>query len=326
MTFPSNYENFIRPNLVSRIQNRSIHYDTSILVEPTANYLSNASMFGKNLRTVSPKNKEMLSIIPVGEIQGLEGKLAQLSSKYPNLEAHVYVYDFESAAKASFNGEKPAPVASAVKIPILFEFFRKIDKSNGALSINQNVLFEEYQKTSGSGHMQYNGTNREYSFDRIAELMITQSDNSATNIILDYIGGKEALNSAFRRWGLNNSIMGNWLPDLNGTNQMSAKDLATVLYNYDNPKFLSTSSREYIRKYMSNLPTHKLIRAGIPENALLLHKTGDIKSSLIDAGIIYLPNGHKYILSVIVKRPSNDPGARNLIEDISKTVYETINR
>ena len=293
-------------------------------MDPTANYLYNANVFGQNVRANYPKTKEMLSIVPVGEINGLSSKIGALNNKYQNLKAHVFVYDFQKGNMSSFNGETPAPVASAIKIPILFEFFRQSDKNKEHLSVGEQILFEDYQKTSGSGHMQYNGTNVTYTFDKILELMITQSDNSATNIVLDYIGGKEGMNSALRRWGLNTSRMGNWLPDLNGTNQMSARDLATILYNYDNPKFLSTSSREHIRYYMSNLPTQKLIKAGIPENATLLHKTGDIKSALADAGIIYLPNGRKYILSIIVERPSNDPRARNLIEEISKTVYESI--
>jgi beta-lactamase class A len=44
---------------------------------------------------------------------------------------------------------------------------------------------------------------------------------------------------------------------------------------------------------------------------------------LADAGAIDMPNGKRYLLAVIVKRPAegyND--AANLIRDVSETVYQ----
>ena len=95
--------------------------------------------------------------------------------------------------------------------------------------------------------------------------MIQESDNSATNMLLDEIGGMEALNAASRKWGLHSTQMTTWLPDLKGTNTISAKDMATLLYNIDNPKFLNSNSKYAIQQYMSNVHNTTLIKAGLPK-------------------------------------------------------------
>jgi beta-lactamase class A len=158
----------------------------------------------------------------------------------------------------------------------------------------------------------------------MADLMITESDNSATNLLLDYIGGQDALNRAFRNWGLKSSQISNWLPDLEGTNKMSAKDLSTILYNLDNPLFLSTKSREYIKDYMSHVKTDTLLPQGLEEGSIIYHKTGDIGTFVGDSGVIYTKSGKKYIATVIVQRNYNDHRAKEYIQNISKTIYNHI--
>ena len=74
--------------------------------------------------------------------------------------------------------------------------------------------------------------------------MITESDNSATNMIMAKLGSMEDINSGIRQWGLGHTRVNTWLPDMGGTNYTTAEDLARMLYNLDNPNFLSVSSRE----------------------------------------------------------------------------------
>ena len=75
---------------------------------------------------------------------------------------------------------------------------------------------------------------------------------------------------------------------------------------------------------MSHVENRTLIKSQLPNDAVLMHKTGDIGKMLGDAGIIYTSNGKKYILSVMVKRPHNDYGARDLIQKVSKAAYQRL--
>jgi beta-lactamase class A len=60
----------------------------------------------------------------------------------------------------------------------------------------------------------------------------------------------------------------------------------------------------------------------LDKDAVISHKTGDIGSSLGDAGLIDMPNGKRYVAAVMVKRPHNDPQARELIQKISREIYQ----
>ena len=152
--------------------------------------------------------------------------------------------------------------------------------------------------------------------------MIQDSDNSATNMIMSKVGSMIGVNRAIRNWGLKDTHVETWLPDLTGTNYTTAKDLTTMLYNLDNPSFLNISSREYIVDYMSHVKNDRLIPQGLGKGATFLHKTGDIGSMLGDAGIVYMPNGKKYIIVIMAKRPYNSPLGKQFIQQASKLIYE----
>ncbi|MGB3790842.1 MAG: serine hydrolase, partial [Phormidesmis sp.] len=72
-------------------------------------------------------------------------------------------------------------------------------------------------------------------------------------------------------------------------------------------------------------PTYSkgLIPANLEERgALTYNKTGDIGSILGDVALVDLPNGKRYVLSVIVQRPDNDGRARELIRRVSSRTYQ----
>ncbi|MEI6064206.1 MAG: serine hydrolase, partial [Pseudanabaena sp. ELA748] len=65
-----------------------------------------------------------------------------------------------------------------------------------------------------------------------------------------------------------------------------------------------------------------LLPKGIGDDARIIHKTGDIRSAVGDAGIIDMPNGKRYAIAVMVKRPDNDQRANELIRQISRATYD----
>ena len=132
------------------------------------------------------------------------------------------------------------------------------------------------------------------------------------------------ITSALREWGLKHTYVQTWLPDLGGTNHSTARDMAQILYNIDNPKFLSNSSREKIFDYMGHVHNNRLIAAGLPAGATFLHKTGDIGKMLGDAGIVYAPNGKKYIVVIFANRPHNSPLGKEFIVKASQVIYNNM--
>jgi len=59
--------------------------------------------------------------------------------------------------------------------------------------------------------------------------MIRVSDNSATNLLIQRLGGMPSLNRRFTALGLTATVLNNWLPDLKGTNTTSEGIGATGL-------------------------------------------------------------------------------------------------
>lgn len=324
---PFSFTHYFEPMFLNRVLNKSIRVNAATMVSPTRNYLSNSHFRGMNL--IVPRSsvghKKMSSIVINGKNLALEGELKALAAKYPQLSPSVFVWDYSSGKSVEINADKPAPVASIIKIPILIELFRQIEVSQargGKLRIDNQVVLDEIYKTSGSGELQYGKFGFRTSLNNMANLMITTSDNTATNLILDQIGGKDGLNRAFREWGIKSSTIGDWLPDLAGQNKMSARDVSTILYNLDSPSFLGARSKEYIKEYMGNVKNVNLLKAGLGKDATIYHKTGDIGTMLGDAGIVYSENGKKYIVTILVRRSHNDYSAKDFIQEASRLIYK----
>ncbi len=327
---PSLYSEYFEPLVLDHILNRNLKFDVSNKVNPHLNYVNNAELFRQNL-IVEPSmvSSEVVSMVVGGQLSTTEKMLNDLFKKYPRLHPSVYVWEYSTAKEVNINADRPTSAASIIKLPILFELFRKIDRSekNGTseTSLSKKLLYNEINKTSGSGKLQYMPVNRYLTVDYLAKIMITQSDNSATNMLIEEIGGKAALNSSMRSLGMSEITLQNRLPDLEGTNKITAKQIATLLYNIDNPRFLSQKSKITIKEYMANVENRSLLQAGLPPEAILIHKTGDIGKMLGDAGIVYAQNGRKYIVVILVERPHNDYSARDLIQQASKIIYNNIN-
>lgn len=299
---------------------KNIKVDSHQLVFPTSNYISNHWFLGtRTFEYARVKKPEMEELIEGNELTGLESQLKNIEAAYPAIHSSIYVWDYNSGDYVDINADEIFPTASIIKLPVLAQLFRSIEKNQ--FTLDEKIPLTEYFRTEGSGSLQFKAANSEYSIDDLARIMITESDNSATNMLMARMGSMTDVNSAIRRWGLKHTYVQNWLPDLTGTNHSTARDLSRILYNIDNPKFLSNSSREKIFDYMGHVHNNRLIAAGLPEGAEFLHKTGDIGKMLGDAGIVYTNNGKKYIVVILVNRPHNSPLGKDFIVKASETIY-----
>lgn len=302
---------------------KEVRADYHKLLFPTSDYISNHWFMGqRSLESPETKKPQMTSLVEGSRLSGLESQLNNLSAMYPSIHPSIYVWDYETGNYADINADEIFPTASIIKLPVLVELFRSIEKNQ--LTIYDEMPLTEYYRTEGSGSLQFKAENSKYSIDTLARMMITESDNSATNMLMARLGSMTDINSAIREWGLKHTYVQTWLPDLGGTNRSTARDMAEILYNIDNPQFLSTSSREKIFDYMGHVHNNRLIAAGLPAGATFLHKTGDIGKMLGDAGIVFAPNGKKYIVVIFAHRPHNSPLGKDFIVKASEIIYNNM--
>ena len=72
---------------------------------------------------------------------------------------------------------------------------------------------------------------------------------------------------------------------------------------------------------MSHVKNDRLIPAGLGDGAEIMHKTGDIGKMLGDAGVVYAPNGKKYIVVILANRPYNSSKGKEFIVEASGMIY-----
>lgn len=311
-------------NMAVKKWSKPVAADMYSIANPVTNYLCN-DMFKNRLLltpTIQKTHSEVTTMYHTNEMSGLKSQLEGLMAQYPMIKPAIYVWEYENGKFVDINGDSLYSAASIIKLPVLIRLFKSIEAKQ--MTIYDDMLLTDYYQSPGSGNLQYAQTGRKYSLDQLAKTMIQDSDNTSTNMIMAKLGGMDDINAGLRDWGISKTYVRTWLPDLTGTNKTTAKDMAKLLYNLDNPGFLNINSREYIIDYMSHVKNNRLIAAGLGDGALFVHKTGDIGTMLGDAGIVYAQNGKKYIVVILANRPHNAPQGKDFIVKASSLIYKAI--
>ncbi len=307
---------------LNKLHNSKIKVKAENFVNSASLMFANTNFMGKNFVSSVNFNKPQMAQLKLNrEMTTLKNNLQYVINQYPNLKAGIFIWDYQTNNYVSINSDIQVSAASIIKVPILVQMFKRIE--SGDLDLYEKFKMTSYYRTGGSGYLQYRPEGAVFEMNDLANYMIRTSDNTATNMILSAIGGTEEMNNALRNWGFSKTYIKTWLPDLYGTNVTTPRDMATILYNSDNPDFLSLENRSRIVEIMSKVKNTSLLKQGIPDSATLVHKTGDIGEMLGDVGIVTLPNGRRYIITVMVKRRWNDYSARTLINSVSSTVYNS---
>lgn len=319
---PYGYDRISKP-LLFGAPYKEVKVDYNEILNPINDYLSNDLFLGTRLLSgAATKKPEMTTLYQTQKMPIVEAKLTNLMSQYKTIDPSVFVWDYDTGKYVDIKASEPYAAASIIKIPILIRLFKSIEANQ--LTIYDEMTLTPYYKAEGSGDLQTKPLGSKYTIDQLARAMITKSDNSATNMIISAVGSMTDVNAGLRSWGLSHTRLNNWLPDIEGTNYTTAHDLATMLYNLDNPGFLNINSREYIIDYMSHVENNRLVQAGLGKDALFVHKTGDIGKMLGDAGIVFTPTGKKYIIAILANRPYNSPLGKDFIQKASNIVYTSI--
>ncbi|MGI0487738.1 serine hydrolase [Pantanalinema rosaneae CENA516] len=258
------------------------------------------------------------------EIAALKTAVQPVIQQNPQFNLGAYLQDLDDNSYLDISGSTTFAAASTIKVPVLVAFFQDVDA--GKIRLDEKLTLRKELIGQGSGDMQYHPLGTQYTALEVARQMIIISDNTATNLLIARLGGQEVLNDRFRSWGLMATEIKNLLPDLEGTNTTSPKDLAAVMVRVSQGELISLRSRDRMLEIMRQTVNNSLLPQGLGEGATISHKTGDIKSVLGDVGLIDLPNGKRYAIGVVVKRPDNNYQAAEIIRQVSRAAYQHFNR
>lgn len=258
------------------------------------------------------------------EILPLKSSVENLLAKNTKLTPGIFLVDLDNGNYVDFNAANSFPAASTIKMHILVAFFQNID--DGKIRLYEQLKMEKGMIVGGSGNMRLQKPGNKFTALEVATNMMITSDNTATNMLIQRMGGMDVLNQRFRSWGLSTTTINNLLPDLKGTNVTSPKELGELMVMVSKGNLVTMRSRDRIMDIMRRNTRNNLLPAGLSKGATIAHKTGDIGSMLADAGLIDLPTGKRYLAVVMVQRPYNDPSAETLIKSVSRIACQQFSR
>lgn len=247
----------------------------------------------------------------------------------------VYIEDFRGTKGFTYNEGLVFPSASIIKLPILIELFLR--NFAGELSLDQKINLTEDDLVGGAGILQYL-SNRQFTLRDLAILMIIQSDNTATNLLVDFLG-VDQINQTIQNLGLQDTYLSGKLmviphpyPRVSST---TPQDMAYLLRLLGEGKIhswlLCQRVLEIMKKQMLNDIIPKYISLGWTEETVgkpsplaIAHKTGAISGVIHDVGIIYNP-GRDFIFVGMSKDLTDEKRGMEAIAQIAKIAYDQMN-
>ena len=275
---------------------------------------------------------------PRSELTALSQQWQRLAAAHKDLTASGFLLVLDDGRFAQLQSDLALPAASSIKTPILLVALDAFDA--GQLRWSEPLAMTKEVVGGGAGWMASRPVGTRFPFFEAATEMIRVSDNTATNLLIKRMGGKQQLNQRFSALGLTATVVNNWLPDLGGTNTTSARDLARSIALVDTGDKLGPRARDLFRDIMGSSRTNTLIPLGLllglgrdsadPDSELrsfgvsVYNKTGDIGIAYSDAALVHLPTGQRALLAFLVKGPFNDPRQADLIRAMAAAVAKTL--
>jgi beta-lactamase class A len=220
----------------------------------------------------------------------------------------VYVKRLSDGSGASLSQDTPYPTASVFKLYVMWEAVRQ--ESLGYLDYEQLMQVTPYYESFelGTGRV---SAGDEVTVGEAMRLMMSVSDTPTAVLLQDTIGW-ENINASLRSMGIEDS--GLFYPETGPI--ATARDLGVLLEAIAEGRALTPAAHARMRALLLSETTDNGLRAGIPENVPVAHKTGLLPNARHDAGLVWLP-GAPYVIVVL----SDGQHEAGVIEAVARAVH-----
>jgi beta-lactamase class A len=248
----------------------------------------------------------------------------------------VAAYDFAHHGSWSLDAGRWFHAASTIKVPVLLGVYDAIARGriepssrvhvrNRFLSAvgGQPFRVEEGRESNEEVHA---AIGRMLTVHQLAEHMIATSSNLATNLLLDLVG-VEAARACLERMHLGGIELlrgvedeAAWEAGLN--NRVTAAGLCEAMRQIEEGQAISPEASAAMLDILHQQRFRSGIPAGLPQDARVAHKTGEISTVAHDAGIVYLDGRDAYVVVILTEWAPEAGGRQETIARISRAVYE----
>lgn len=236
----------------------------------------------------------------------------------------LVIKDLDTGWEIAFNERVLIPSASLVKVPVMLScFYAQQDRK---MSLKDSLRLKSSDKVAGSKILGNMPAGSVFTVEELFDPMITQSDNAAANILIDYLGF-DALNAYFKEMGLHNTNIARKMMDFTerreGTeNYTTAEDMAYLLEGLYRGKFLNKAVSDKCLRLMGEQKINDRIPKKLPKETYVVHKTGLERHICHDMGIVFTDKGN-FLICVLVKH--KDQTAKRTKKFISDVTLHTYN-
>lgn len=230
-------------------------------------------------------------------------------------------YDLEAEERFGINDDVVFPQGSAIKISILMEVFKQAHE--GTFALNDRLSISEETKVGGSGIIKELGTESVFSIRDLCVLMIMESDNTATNVLIDLVG-MDSVNSTMQTHGLTKTVLQRKMMDTaargrGDENLSTPNEAARLMAKLHRGEFVSREVSDEILSILRKTPGGR-IAAGVPDDVSIPYKPGGIPGVSTEWALVELDT-RPYVVAIMGNYGVDNPFGPAM-ESISQILYE----
>ncbi|MGI8409971.1 MAG: class A beta-lactamase [Pyrinomonadaceae bacterium] len=282
---------------------------------------------------ISPTPTAVALLMPDAELQKQIEDIAKEAKGKVGVAAVV----LETGENVSLNRNEHFPMQSIYKVPISMTVLKMVDDAKVRLGQQVDISPDDFVRWGFHSPIRnLNPAGTQMPVYEIMRYSTSESDGTATDVLLELVGGPAAVQAYLSDLGIENMIVSNTIKEISRDWETQYRNWATpdaaveLLRVFQEGRALSPDSTNLLRQFMTETDTGaRRLKAGLPKEVFLAHKTGTggtkdgITGATNDFGIITAPDGRHIAIAVFVSDSSADgPTREKVIADIAKAVWE----
>ena len=266
----------------------------------------------------------------------LRAQVEQIAEKAGAEKVAAAFHDYETDKGWSYNGDEWFHAASTIKVPVLVGVFGAIEEgaftAESRLHVRNRFLSVvdgmPYKVESGrdANSVVHEHIGKTMKVRELAKHMIVTSSNLATNLLIDLVG-LERMQKTLEEMGVEGVDLRRGVEDERAyaegiSNHVTANGLVEVLRLIEEEKAISREASDHMLEILHAQEFRSGIPAGLPDDARVANKTGEISTVAHDAGLVYLPERKPYALAILTRWSADKTsGRRDTLAKVSRAVY-----
>ena len=220
----------------------------------------------------------------------------------------------------------PIKSASIIKLFIMQVLLEEIKA--GRLSWQETITMMAEDQVGGTGNLQAAEPGTSYSLEELALEMLIHSDNTATNLIIERLGGLSAVQAKIQSLGYQDTRLQRLMMDQvaiaeGRENFTSAREVGQLLAKLYQHKLVGQAQDQNFLDFLAQQTDRQGVVATLPQGVISYNKTGTNSAQGLqhDAAIVKVSNQSAYVLVVLQEGPG-DGDLLKPLQEIGQQVYE----